>query len=238
MKKTTIFEVNTKNLLETLTYQKKKEHFRRKSVQGLSWVRQMMLMHEGLDIKAGIDWLTTLAVTKEDLDTNPNYFKVPYKNDVATATRTAMTEKGEEALDCSELVCRYLQKIGWSKKVKWLNTKGLYYYADKFPEHLKRHESLDYKPKIGDIFLWKKESGMGHTGVVIEYNESTDSVTTIESISENEYPSRISKGENSGHEGYNFKGVIKWKWNKRTGRHLLSHKSGICRFYTPKSKTK
>ena len=82
----------------------------------IAFVEQMKMMHEGLDIKAGIDWLTTLAVTKEDLDTNPNYFKVPYKNDVATATRTAITEKGEEALDCSELVCRYLQKLVGVKK--------------------------------------------------------------------------------------------------------------------------
>ena len=123
----------------------------------IAWVTQMMLMREGLDIKAGIDWLTTLAVTKEDLDKNPNYFKVPYKNDVATATRTAITEKGEEALDCSELVCRYLQKIGWSKKVEWLNTKGLYNYADKLPKHLERHESLDYKPKM-EIYSCGKKS--------------------------------------------------------------------------------
>jgi len=190
----------------------------------------MKLINGGLDIKAGIDWLTTLAVTKEDLDTNPNYFKVPYKNDVTTATRTAMTEIGEETLDCSELVCRYLQKIGWSKKVEWLNTKGLYDHAEKHPEHLQKHESKEYKPKVGDIFLWKRDSGMGHTGVVVAYDESTDSVTTIESISENEYPSI--KGDNSGHEGYHFKGVIKWKWTKRMGSHLLENKN-ICNFYTP-----
>ena len=189
----------------------------------------MKLIHEGLDIKTGIDWLTTLAVTKEDLDINSTYFKVPYKNDVATATRTAMTEKGEEALDCSELVCRYLQKIGWSKKVKWLNTKNLYNYAEKHPEHLQK-QNKKYRPKVGDIFLWKRNSGMGHTGVVVAYDESTDSVTTIESISEGEYRAGI--GDNSGHKGYHFKGVIKWKWSKRMGSHLLENKN-ICNFYTP-----
>lgn len=197
-----------------------------------------LICGSGLDIQAGIEWLESIAVTKADLDKDPNYYKISYKNDLTTATRTAMTDKGEENLDCSELVCRYLQKIGWSKDVKWLNTKGLYYYADKFPEHLERHDSLEYRPKKGDIFLWKKESGMGHTGVIVDYDKTTDSVTTIESISENEYPSRTNRGENSGHEGYNFRGVIKWKWNKRTGRHLLGHKSNICRFYTPKLKTK
>ena len=109
----------------------------------------------------------------------------------------------------------------------------MYDHAEKHPEHLQKHESKEYKPKVGDIFLWKRNSGMGHTGVVVAYDESTDSVTTIESISEGEYGART--GDNSGHKGYHFKGVIKWKWTKRMGSHLIEHGDGKnCRFYTPK----
>ena len=171
------------------------------------FVRQMRRLGDGLNIQVGIEWLESIAVTKDDLGKDSNYYKVSYKNDTTTKTRTALTKVGEKNLDCSELVCRYLQKIGWSKDVKWLNTKGLYNYAEKYPEHLEKQKK-DYKPQIGDIFLWKKDSGMGHTGVVVKYDETTDSVTTIESINENEYPSRVARGENSGHGGYNFKGVI------------------------------
>ena len=196
----------------------------------IAWVRQMKMIAGSLDIKAGIDWLNSIAITKENLDNNPNYYKVYYKNDVTTPLRTAQTKLDESNLDCSELVCRYLQKIGWSEEVKWLNTKGLYDYAEKYPSSLEKHESKDYKPSIGDIFLWKRDSGMGHTGVIVNYDETNDAVTTIEAISENEYPSR--KGDNSGHKGYRFKGVIKWKWSKRLGSHLLGS-SHVCRFYTP-----
>jgi hypothetical protein len=169
--------------------------------------------------------LESIAVTKEDLDNDPNHYIVPYKND---SNRTK--PEGEDTMDCSELVCRYLQRIGWSSKVKWLNTKALYNFAEAHPKWLKKQEK-DYKPKIGDIFLWKKDSGMGHTGVVIEYDESTDAVTTIEAISEGEY--KTTRGDNSGHPGYRFKGVIKWRWSKRIGSHLIGNRR-TCRFYTPK----
>ena len=39
-------------------------------------------------------------------------------------------------------------------------------------------KNANYIPKPGDIFLWRR-----HTGVVIEYDEQNDIVTTIEAIS-------------------------------------------------------
>ncbi|WP_438711325.1 hypothetical protein ACSTS3_22750 [Aquimarina muelleri] len=186
-----------------------------------------------LDIKAGIDWLETLSVTKSDLDSAPNNYKVSYAQESGSKAnlRSELTEDALSKMDCSELVCRYLNKIGWSSDIKKYTTLDLKNLANKHPEWLERQDE-NYKPKTGDIFLWRTHKG--HTGVIVDHNEATDSVTTIESISEKEYESRTFLGENSGHEGYDFKGVVKWKWNKRTGRHLTGHKSGDCRFYTPK----
>lgn len=186
-----------------------------------------------LDIQSGISWLETLAVTKANLDSKPNYYKVSYAQESGSKAhlRSELTDDALNKMDCSELVCRYLNKIGWSSDIKKYTTLDLKNLSNKHPEWLEKQDK-DYKPKLGDIFLWRTHKG--HTGVIVDYNEATDSVTTIESISENEYQSRNFLGENSGHEGYDFKGVIKWKWNKRTGRHLTGHKSNDCRFYTPK----
>ena len=134
-------------------------------------------------------------------------------------------------MDCSELVCRYLQKIEWSSNVKEMNTALLYNYAEAHKEWLVKQDK-EYKPKIGDIFLWKNNSGMGHTGVVIDYNADTDEVTTIEAIKEQGKRGR-------GHDSYNFSGVVLWIY-KRANFHLIGHhgetKSNpkTCRFYTPK----
>lgn len=74
---------------------------------------------------------------------------------------------------------------------------------------------------------------MGHTGIVIDYNEITDIVTTIEAISSNERPEGLDKS-------IKLQGVVKLKW-KRLSKHLMNHPvrtvsyiASSCRFYTPK----
>ncbi|WP_293919402.1 peptidoglycan amidohydrolase family protein [Apibacter sp.] len=147
-----------------------------------------------------------------------------------------MSEKGENTMDCSELVCRYLQKIEWSKKVMGGNTRILYEFAEKYSIYLQKHDDLDYKPQIGDIFIWKSSSGMGHTGVIIDYEEIPNKkgeiegvVTTVEAISSSERPYGMA-------DEIKMKGVIKLKW-KKDSYHLLDHKvtaqRSPCRFYTP-----
>ena len=179
-----------------------------------------------LKISQGIDWLKSLNPSdKESLDKKPNSFTIPYANDT---NRTK--ESGTNTMDCSELVCRYLNKIEWSKNVKDMNTALLYQYAINHSDWLEKHEK-DYLPETGDIFLWKNNKGMGHTGVVISYDLTTDEVTTIEAINEKSY-------EGSGHEDYKFSGVVKWTY-KRNNYHLIGHHGSktnlmTCRFYTPK----
>ncbi len=39
----------------------------------------------------------------------------------------------------------------------------------------------DFKPKKGDVFVWRTSSG-GHTGIIYKYDESKDLVTILEAI--------------------------------------------------------
>jgi hypothetical protein len=189
-----------------------------------------------LNIPAGIKWLETLHITMQERNDGKS-FKVSYGHE------DRIKKSGEDEMDCSELVSRYLQKVEWSSKVPYLVTWSLYDVAIKHPEWFEKHDSIDYKPKKGDVFLWKSLNGkMGHTGVVVDYNSTTDIVTTIESITGKSVANEKSKAFDGKEYRFNFGGVIKCVW-KRNEYHLLSHttknKSGevyrsSCRFYTPK----
>ncbi len=129
--------------------------------------------------------------------------------------------------------------IGWSSKVQYLTTWSLYDVGKTKPNWLEKHDNTNYKPKKGDIFIWKSiNGGMGHTGVVVDYNSSTDIVTTIEAITGNSLANEKSEAfDNKGYR-FNFGGVIKCIW-KRNEYHLLGHSTkqgtrSTCRFYTPK----
>ncbi|MBL7559917.1 CHAP domain-containing protein [Olleya sp. YSTF-M6] len=192
-----------------------------------------LICGSGLDIQAGIEWLESIAISHEKADVRSNY-KVLYVQEGPTL-RTSESDEALKYSDCSELVCRYLQKIGWSEKVKHLNTSGLDKFAKKHPDLLVVQDE-NYIPKKGDIFLWVNHSGSnGHTGVVVDYNKSDDVVTTIEAINFKERPHGASKA-------INLQGVAKLKW-KRTSRHLINHPTVTkrytadpCRFITPSKK--
>jgi len=182
-----------------------------------------------IDIPKGIAWLESLEYLTMQEVLDGKEYPVPYKNDYGEKGRTEDSEFGLKNFDCSELVCRYLQKIEWSSKVKLLATKDLYNYAQKYPHRLEEHEK-EYKPKKGDIFLWKNNTGgMGHTGIVMHYDETLDIVTTMEAVSSNEKSGAINKK-------VNLKGLTKCTW-KREDYHLIGHEKKECtpcRFYTPK----
>ncbi|MCD8418545.1 CHAP domain-containing protein [Tenacibaculum finnmarkense genomovar finnmarkense] len=168
-----------------------------------------------LNIPAGIKWLKSKAINKQDFDAGTPYV-VSYKQEFGKESnlRVEKTELGLSKMDCSELVCRYLNKIGWSKNVKWLNTSGIINYAVKNVSKLEKVEDLI----AGDIFVWK-----GHTGVVIEV--IGNKVVTIESISE---------VSNSRHKGYDFDGVIEWGYELDGGHLKGSKRSASLYFFRPK----
>ncbi|WP_223148948.1 hypothetical protein [Aquimarina sp. RZ0] len=67
-----------------------------------------------LKIKEGLSWAESLAITEAQLRANPNTpYIVNYKQESGSEghLRTEQTEAGKAKMDCSELVCRYLQKI-------------------------------------------------------------------------------------------------------------------------------
>ena len=175
-----------------------------------------------LKIAFGITWLKSISIDQSHVD-DTDYI-VPYAND-----SDRISESGTNTMDCSELVCRFLAKIEWSKNVIALNTAGLYNFAKKHPEWLEKHDDISYHPKAGDIFLWKNNgNGMGHTGVVIDFNMKTDVVTTIEAARTFEQPVGLKK--------INISGVTTLKW-KRTSSHLTGRNNKgttTNRFYTPK----
>lgn len=181
-----------------------------------------------LKISAGIAWLKSISITQDELDDGVAY-KVPYKQD---ANRVDVS--GEDTMDCSELVGRYMAKIEWCSKPMGWGTAFMHSFAEKHPEWLAKHDDTDYRPEKGDIFLWANLSGgSGHTGVVVDYDPVNDVVTTVESISSNEKP--YGKDDKLA-----FKGVTEMKF-KRDNYHLLGHtttkgtqKFTPCRFYTPK----
>lgn len=181
-----------------------------------------------LKIQQGITWLESIAIDQKLAEEKLNY-KVLYSQN---GDRTS--QQGEDVMDCSELVCRYLQKIEWSSEVLNMNTSGLYTYAQNNSKWLEKHNSTSYKPKAGDIFIWKNDAGSnGHTGVVISFNKTKDIVTTIEAIQSLEKPEDMQRA-------IQLQGVVKLKW-KRLSKHLMSHPvrtttytASTCRFYTPK----
>jgi hypothetical protein len=114
-----------------------------------------------------------------------------------------------------------------------MNT-SLFNYAKKHAKWLVKHDAIGYKPKVGDIFIWKNDAGsMGHTGVVISFDKIDDVVTTIEAIKSFEKP-------NDMNDAVQLEGVVKLKW-QRLSKHLINHPvrtstytASTCRFYTPK----
>ncbi len=172
-----------------------------------------------LKIKEGLSWAESLAITEAQLRANPNTpYIVNYKQESGSEDhlRTEQTEAGKAKMDCSELVCRYLQKIEWSTDVKYITSRGFVDYAAQHPEKFRVN---DGDPQTGDVFAWK-----GHTGIVKSYDPATKKVVTIESISEQSY---------SWHKGIHFKGVVIWEYD-RDKNHLKSKGSKIVRYYTPK----
>ncbi|GGX17537.1 hypothetical protein [Aquimarina muelleri] len=178
------------------------------------------LINSDLKIQEGLDWAEDLAITEAELrsDHNTSYkVKYPHPWEYGKKLRAKNTEESLEYMDCTELVCRYLNKIEWSEDIKIINSSEFKTYATKHPDKLMINND---SPKKGDIFAWN-----GHAGIVKSYNSTTKKVTTIESISEQSY---------SWHEGIKFDGVVIWTYDKDKNHLRDNKKKGkIIQYYTP-----
>ncbi len=206
-------------------------------IENCEWAEDIDCDNSDLKIQEGIEWLLSKAVDQSEIVTSDNSkniktkYKVTYAND-----ENRIASSGENTMDCSELVSRYLQKIEWSSKVIGGVTSILTEIGEKHKSYLCKHSNVNYKPQKGDIFIWKSlAGGMGHTGVIIDYDEKNDVVTTVEALSTTETPEGI-----TAKNGIYMHGVVKLKW-ERNSKHLTGHPLmrgknehlSACRFYTP-----
>jgi len=179
------------------------------------------------------DWVRSLLMTTNDhcedkeqidpiqyaLSVISNYEGKTYHQDSGTL-RTDTTEAALEQMDCSELVCRFLQLACGLDYVPNLTTADFADIAkigcNEYLQYVvgsKQDTHTDIKP--GDIFLWRTESGGGHVGIVKDY--SNDVVTIMEAISSS--GSREESKYNSGA----CKGCIRESKYSRLGNALVNH---------------
>jgi hypothetical protein len=163
---------------------------------------------------------------------------IPYSQ---LGVRNSLSEKGLKGLDCSETVSIYLTKLGISTSVKEINT-GVMTTQKDFRKAIDSENidfvsgsvSKDFKPKRGDIFVWRRSDGVGHTGIVYDIDEKTDLVTILEAIGN---VGSADETTNNNNGGYSGKGSSRTAVYKRTGKALSNH-AGWKGYFRPKNYTK
>jgi hypothetical protein len=163
---------------------------------------------------------------------------IPYSQ---LGVRNSLSEKGLKGLDCSETVSIYLTKLGITTSVKEINT-GIMTTQKDFRKAIDSENidfvsgsaSKDFKPKRGDIFVWRRSDGVGHTGIVYDIDEKTDLVTILEAIGN---VGSADETTNNNNGGYSGKGSSRTAVYKRTGKALSNH-AGWKGYFRPKNYTK
>jgi len=155
--------------------------------------------------------------------------------------RSTDTDKGWEALDCSELVMRYLHKLGVLANTKSMSTADMV-SQEKFRKAIGNNnidfvsgsDKKDFIPQKGDIFVWRRSDGVGHTGIVYDYDAEKDLVTIIEAIGS---IGSADETTNKNKGGDSKTGCTRTAIYKRTGGALSAHKGWIG-YYRPKNYSK
>ena len=168
---------------------------------------------------------------------------IPYSQ---LGERGALSEAGLKNLDCSETVGIYLHKLGIMPVYKAIDTSTLT-NEDNFRttigsnniDFIVGSDKKDFKPQRGDVFVWrrnKKDHGKtdGHTGIVYNYDETTDIVTILEAIGDVGAVSETDQVKNGGYSGTGCSRTAKYK---RLKGALYGHE-GWKGFFRPKNYTK
>lgn len=155
--------------------------------------------------------------------------------------RASLSSKGLENLDCSETVGIYLYKLGVMPKLTSIHTGVMTTQADfrtaigsNNIDLISGSTASNFKPKKGDIFVWRKSDGVGHTGIVYKYDEAEDLVTILESIGS---VGSADETTNKTKGGYSGKGCSRTAVYKRSGKALAGH-AGWKGYFRPKNYTK
>ena len=149
--------------------------------------------------------------------------------------RTGMSAEALQKMDCSEFVCRFLQKVCGLTNVPNKTTADIASFIDKesdMIEFIEGSEKENFRSiQTGDIFLWRRNDGTGHTGVVVSYSSTNDLVTVMEAIS-----SSGACEENLSKSLANYcKGCVRTSVYTRTGKSLFNH-IGWKGYFRPKVK--
>lgn len=176
-----------------------------------------------------------LEEMKTIADSHKPYLQETDKN------RTANTDAGLAKMDCSELVSRYLHKLGVTKNIIYMTTANM--VSQTAFRKIIENDNIDFitdsdkksfKPQKGDIFVWRKSGGSGHTGVVYEYDESKDIVTILEAIGSSGAVSEKDQVQNGGYSGKNCTRTAKYS---RLKGALYGH-DGWKGYFRPKNYNK
>ncbi|WP_159246041.1 CHAP domain-containing protein [Tenacibaculum maritimum] len=151
-----------------------------------------------------------------------------------TGLRTKQTEDALGRLDCSEFVCCYLHKLGVTDTIKAITTRKMKTQTlfrenlgNNNIEHVSGSEKSDFVPQAGDIFVWSKSTGAGHTGIV--HSVDGDKITILEAIGRGGSSDEKHNIDNGGYEGKNC---------TRTKGGALAGHSGWKGYFRPKNYTK
>ena len=157
-----------------------------------------------------------------------------WANGLRTGLRSTQSEAALGRLDCSEFVCRYLFKLGVTDTLKVIVTDGMT-TEDKFRESLGNNnieKITGDTPQAGDIFVWSRSSGDGHTGIV--HSVDGDKVTILEAIGKNGSSDELHHKSENGYEGVH---CTRTSIYKKDGKALAKHK-GWKGYFRPKNYTK
>jgi len=163
---------------------------------------------------------------------------VQYKQEYGAKFRTATTTDALGRLDCSEFVCRYLNKLGVTDSIKAISTAKMINQTEfrkilgnEDIDHVSGSEKSDFIPQAGDIFVWRKTGG-GHTGIV--HSVDGDKVIILEAIGHGGSSDESFNNNNGGYEGKN---CTRTSVYKKTGGALANH-AGWKGYFRPKNYTK
>ncbi len=158
---------------------------------------------------------------------------IPYSQ---TGERASLQPEGLKNLDCSETVGIFLHKLGVMPKLVAIDTSLMtneIHFRNAIGtaniDFLAGSNKPDFKPRRGDIFVWRK--GVGHTGIVYDYNPATDLVSILEAIG-NVGSADEATNRNNGGEAQ--KGCSRTAVYKRAGKALAAH-GGWVGYYRPKN---
>lgn len=164
---------------------------------------------------------------------------IPYSQ---SGVRDELSEEGFENLDCSETVGIYFHKLGIMPIYKAIDTSTMTTETNLRKtigtnniDLVSGSNKIDFKPQRGDVFVWRKGAlGPGHTGIVYNYDESTDIVTILEAIGN---VGAVSESDQVKNGGYTETGCSRTAKYSRLKGALYGHK-GWAGYFRPKNYTK